>query len=98
MISERLKRQIARQKAEGVECYLIMELDPDTALMLIVPRGARNGDVLNPMSEHLDPCKLPDCDGVDDWGRVTRPMLMWLSPPDGEPDLRVVPDPPRPAA
>ena len=92
MITDRLKRELARLKKDfHGEVYAVLEISPEEIVVLIVPHGARNQDVVNPLGG-------PEID-VDaflaggDWSCVTQPMLMGIAEsnlPAEPPELRVI--------
>ena len=92
MITDRLKRELARLKKnfQG-EVYVVLEISPEEILALIVPHGARNQDVVNPLGgPELD---LDALVVGGDWGAITQPMLMGIAErnlPAEPPELRLI--------
>lgn len=76
MISERLKRELARMREHcGCNVFVVMEIAPGDILALIVPHGSEEDEVINPLGVSG---RFPAAAG-DDWDRVTLPVIVRIN-------------------
>jgi hypothetical protein len=93
MISERLE-QARKKLADGSNSrvYVVIEVSPTVMIVLMVPKGAENLPVANPMGAP----EADDC-SEGDWQRIDAPMMVTIDVDRvrpcklAAPKLRVVP-------
>ena len=78
MVSPGVRRRIESLRENGGgRVYVVAELTPREAVVLIVPGDCESEDTLNPMCAKVDGVTpVLDALRAGDWSMVTRPMLV----------------------